>query len=112
MLILHKLNVPDEEVCDVAAELREQFGMMFDNAENMMYEMETRRVPWPRSGRIEGARLRGEQLLLIKLVIEIMKKITLLNKLLKFLKESLDIHSANPMISPQMCFLIIILISF
>ena len=46
--------------------------------------IETRRVS-REEGRIEG-KIEGEQLLLIKLVIKKLEKITLLNKLLKFLK--------------------------
>ena len=67
-VLLHKLNVPDEEVYNVTDQItRREFSMMFDNFE--AYDVqETRRVC-----REEG-QLKGEQLHLIKLVIKKIKK--------------------------------------
>ena len=82
--------------------------MMFDNFQ--AYDVqETRRVS-REEGRIEG-KIEDEQLLLIKLVIKKLEKITLLNKLLKFLK-NLWIPFSQSMISPYVRHLIIILIKF
>lgn len=83
-VLLHKLNVPDEEVYDITDQItRRQFSMMFDNFQ--AYDVqETRRV-----SREEG-RLEGEQLLLIKLVIKKLEKNYSAEQIAEILEESLD----------------------
>ena len=104
-VLLHKLNLVYEVTDQIT---RRKFSMMFDNFQ--AYDVqETRRVS-REEGRIEG-KIEGEQLLLIKLVIKKLEKITLLNKLLKFLK-NLWIPFSQSMISPYVRHLIIILIKF
>ena len=76
LVLLHKLNIPDEEVYEVTDQItRRKFSMMFDNFQ--AYDVqETRRVSREEGrleGRIEGeraGRIEGEQLHLIKLVIK------------------------------------------
>ena len=83
-VLLHKLNIPDEEVYEVTDQItRRKFSMMFDNFQ--AYDVqETRRVSreegrlegrieGERAGRIEGeraGRIEGERLHLIKQVIK------------------------------------------
>ena len=75
-VLLHKLNVPDEEVYEVTDQItRRKFSMMFDNFQ--AYDVqETRRVSREEGrleGRIEGeraGRIEGERLHLIKQVIK------------------------------------------
>ena len=83
-VLLHKLNVPDEEVYDITDQItRRQFSMMFDNFQ--AYDVqETRRVSR------EKGRLEGEQLLLIKLVIKKLEKHYSAKQIAEFLEEPLD----------------------
>ena len=87
-VLLHKLNVPDEEVYDITDQItRRQFSMMFDNFQ--AYDVqETRRVS-REEGRIEG-KIEGEQLLLIKLVIKKLEKNYSAEQIAEILEESLD----------------------
>lgn len=96
-VLLHKLNVPDEEVYEVTDQItRRKFSMMFDNFQ--AYDVqETRRVSREegmRAGRIEGertGRIEGEQLHLIKLVIKKLEKQYSPAQIAEFLEEPLDI---------------------
>lgn len=87
-VLLHKLNVPDEEVYEVTDQItRRKFSMMFDNFQ--AYDVqETRRVS-REEGRIEG-KIEGEQLLLIKLVIKKLEKNYSAEQIAEILEESLD----------------------
>ena len=87
-VLLHKLNVPDEEVYDITDQItRRKFSMMFDNFQ--AYDVqETRRVS-REEGRIEG-KIEGEQLLLIKLVIKKLEKNYSAEQIAEILEESLD----------------------
>lgn len=87
-VLLHKLNVPDEEVYDITDQItRRQFSMMFDNFQ--AYDVqETRRIS-REEGRIEG-KIEGEQLLLIKLVIKKLEKNYSAEQIAEILEESLD----------------------
>ena len=91
-VLLHKLNVPDEEVYDITDQItRRQFSMMFDNFQ--AYDVqETRRVS-REEGRLEGkieGKIEGEQLLLIKLVIKKLEKNYSAEQIAEFLEEPLD----------------------
>ena len=104
-VLLHKLNVPDEEVYEVTDQItRRKFSMMFDNFQ--AYDVqETRRVSreegrlegrieGERAGRIEGertGRIEGEQLHLIKLVIKKIEKQCSAAQISEILEEPLDI---------------------
>ena len=83
-VLLHKLNVPDEEVYDITDQItRRQFSMMFDNFQ--AYDVqEIRRISR------EKGRLEGEQLLLIKLVIKKLEKHYSAKQIAEFLEEPLD----------------------
>ena len=83
-VLLHKLNLPDEEVYDITDQItRRKFSMMFDNFQ--AYDVqETRRVSR------EKGRLEGEQLLLIKLVIKKLEKHYSAKQIAEFLEEPLD----------------------
>ena len=83
-VLLHKLNLPDEEVYDITDQItRRQFSMMFDNFQ--AYDVqETRRISR------EKGRLEGEQLLLIKLVIKKLEKHYSAKQIAEFLEEPLD----------------------
>ena len=87
-VLLHKLNLPDEEVYDITDQItRRKFSMMFDNFQ--AYDVqETRRVS-REEGRIEG-KIEGEQLLLIKLVIKKLEKDYSAEQIAEILEESLD----------------------
>ena len=87
-VLLHKLNIPDEEVYEVTDQItRRKFSMMFDNFQ--AYDVqETRRVN-REEGRIEG-KIEGEQLLLIKLVIKKLEKNYSAEQIAEILEESLD----------------------
>ena len=87
-VLLHKLNLPDEEVYDITDQItRRKFSMMFDNFQ--AYDVqETRRVS-REEGRIEG-KIEGEQLLLIKLVIKKLEKNYSAEQIAEILEESLD----------------------
>lgn len=87
-VLLHKLNIPDEEVYEVTDQItRRKFSMMFDNFQ--AYDVqETRRVS-REEGRIEG-KIEGEQLLLIKLVIKKLEKNYSAEQIAEILEESLD----------------------
>ena len=87
-VLLHKLNVPDEEVYDITDQItRRKFSMMFDNFQ--AYDVqETRRVS-REEGRIEG-KIESEQLLLIKLVIKKLEKNYSAEQIAEILEESLD----------------------
>ena len=83
-VLLHKLNVPDEEVYDITDQItRRQFSMMFDNFQ--AYDVQETR----RTSREKG-RLEGEQLLLIKLVIKKLEKHYSAKQIAEFLEEPLD----------------------
>lgn len=83
-VLLHKLNVPDEEVYNVTDQItRREFSMMFDNFETYDVQ-ETRRV-----SREEG-QLKGEQLHLIKLVIKKIKKQYSASRIAEILEEPVD----------------------
>ena len=91
-VLLHKLNVPDEEVYDITDQItRRQFSMMFDNFQ--AYDVqETRRVS-REEGRLEGkieGKIEGEQLLLIKLVIKKLEKNYSAEQIAEIIEESLD----------------------
>lgn len=96
-VLLHKLNVPDEEVYEVTDQItRRKFSMMFDNFQ--AYDVqETRRVSREEGrleGRIEGertGRIEGEQLHLIKLVIKKIEKQCSAAQISEILEEPLDI---------------------
>ena len=120
-VLLHKLNIPDEEVYEVTDLItRRKFSMMFDNFQ--AYDVqETRRVSreegrlegriegeragriegertgrieGERAGRIEGertGRIEGEQLHLIKLVIKKIEKQCSAAQISEILEEPLDI---------------------
>ena len=120
-VLLHKLNIPDEEVYEVTDQItRRKFSMMFDNFQ--AYDVqETRRVSreegrlegriegeragriegertgrieGERTGRIEGertGRIEGEQLHLIKLVIKKIEKQCSAAQISEILEEPLDI---------------------
>ena len=83
-VLLHKLNVPNEEVYGVTNQItRRKFSMMFDNFQ--AYDVqETRRVSR------EVGILEGEQLLLIKLVIKKLEKQYSAEQIAEFLEEPLD----------------------
>ena len=83
-VLLHKLNLPDEEVYDITDQItRRKFSMMFDNFQ--AYDVqETRRISR------EKGRLEGEQLLLIKLVIKKLEKHYSAKQIAEFLEEPLD----------------------
>ena len=111
-VLLHKLNIPDEEVYEVTDQItRRKFSMMFDNFQ--AYDVqETRRVSreegrlegriegeragrieGERTGRIEGertGRIEGEQLHLIKLVIKKIEKQCSAAQISEILEEPLD----------------------
>ena len=95
-VLLHKLNVPDEEVYEVTDQItRRKFSMMFDNFQ--AYDVqETRRVSREEGrleGRIEGertGRIEGEQLHLIKLVIKKIEKQYSAAQIAEILEEPLD----------------------
>ena len=111
-VLLHKLNIPDEEVYEVTDQItRRKFSMMFDNFQ--AYDVqETRRVSreegrlegrieGERAGRIEGectgriegertGRIEGEQLHLIKLVIKKIEKQCSAAQISEILEEPLD----------------------
>ena len=111
-VLLHKLNIPDEEVYEVTDQItRRKFSMMFDNFQ--AYDVqETRRVSreegrlegriegeragrieGERTGRIEGertGRIEGEQLHLIKLVIKKIEKQCSAAQIAEILEEPLD----------------------
>lgn len=105
LVLLHKLNIPDEEVYEVTDQItRRKFSMMFDNFQ--AYDVqETRRVSreegrlegrieGERAGRIEGertGRIEGEQLHLIKLVIKKIEKQCSAAQISEILEEPLDI---------------------
>ena len=96
-VLLHKLNVPDEEVYEVTDQItRRKFSMMFDNFQ--AYDVqETRRVSREEGrleGRIEGeraGRIEGEKLYLIKQVIKRMEMQYSINQIAESLLEPLDI---------------------
>lgn len=96
-VLLHKLNVPDEEIYEVTDQItRRKFSMMFDNFQ--AYDVqETRRVSREEGrleGRIEGertGRIEGEQLHLIKLVIKKIEKQCSAAQISEILEEPLDI---------------------
>ena len=96
-VLLHKLNVPDEEVYEVTDQItRRKFSMMFDNFQ--AYDVqETRRISREEGrleGRIEGertGRIEGEQLHLIKLVIKKIEKQCSAAQISEILEEPLDI---------------------
>ena len=112
-VLLHKLNVPDEEVYEVTDQItRRKFSMMFDNFQ--AYDVqETRRVSreegrlegriegeragrieGERAGRIEGeraGRIEGERLHLIKQVIKRIELQYSVNQIAESLLEPLDI---------------------
>ena len=104
-VLLHKLNVPDEEVYELTDQIsRRKFSMMFDNFQ--AYDVqETRRISreegiragrieGERAGRIEGeraGRIEGEQLLLIKLVIKKLEKQFSADQIADILEEPQDI---------------------
>ena len=87
-VLLHKLNIPDEEVYEVTDQItRRKFSMMFDNFQ--AYDVqETRRVS-REEGRLEG-RIEGEQLHLIKLVIKKIEKQYSAAQIAEILEEPLD----------------------
>ena len=89
LVLLHKLNIPDEEVYEVTDQTtRRKFSMMFDNFQ--AYDVqETRRVS-REEGRLEG-RIEGEQLHLIKLVIKKIEKQCSAAQISEILEEPLDI---------------------
>ena len=97
LVLLHKLNLPDEEVYEVTDQItRRKFSMMFDNFQ--AYDVqETRRVSREEGrleGRIEGertGRIEGEQLHLIKLVIKKIEKQCSAAQISEILEEPLDI---------------------
>ena len=97
LVLLHKLNIPDEEVYEVTDQItRRKFSMMFDNFQ--AYDVqETRRVSREEGrleGRIEGertGRIEGEQLHLIKLVIKKIEKQCSAAQISEILEEPLDI---------------------
>ena len=80
-VLLHKLNVPDEEVYEVTDQItRRKFSMMFDNFQ--AYDVqETRRV----------SREEGEKLHLIKQVIKRIELQYSVNQIAESLLEPLDI---------------------
>ena len=88
-VLLHKLNIPDEEVYEVTDQItRRKFSMMFDNFQ--AYDVqETRRVS-REEGRLEG-RIEGEQLHLIKLVVKKIEKQCSAAQISEILEEPLDI---------------------
>ena len=112
-VLLHKLNIPDEEVYEVTDQItRRKFSMMFDNFQ--AYDVqETRRVSreegrlegriegeragrieGERAGRIEGeraGRIEGERLYLIKQVIKRIELQYSVNQIAESLLEPLDI---------------------
>ena len=96
-VLLHKLNVPDEEVYEVTDQItRRKFSMMFDNFQ--AYDVqETRRVSREEGrleGRIEGeraGRIEGERLHLIKQVIKRIELQYSVNQIAESLLEPLDI---------------------
>lgn len=96
-VLLHKLNLPDEEVYDITDQItRRKFSMMFDNFQ--AYDVqETRRVSREEGrleGRIEGeraGRIEGEQLHLIKQVIKRIELQYSVNQIAESLLEPLDI---------------------
>ena len=104
-VLLHKLNVPDEEIYEVTDQItRRKFSMMFDNFQ--AYDVqETRRVSreegrlegrieGERAGRIEGeraGRIEGERLHLIKQVIKRIELQYSVNQIAESLLEPLDI---------------------
>ena len=96
-VLLHKLNIPDEEVYEVTDQItRRKFSMMFDNFQ--AYDVqETRRVSREEGrleGRIEGeraGRIEGEQLHLIKQVIKRIELQYSVNQIAESLLEPLDI---------------------
>ena len=97
LVLLHKLNIPDEEVYEVTDQItRRKFSMMFDNFQ--AYDVqETRRISREEGrleGRIEGertGRIEGEQLHLIKLVIKKIEKQCSAAQISEILEEPLDI---------------------
>ena len=96
-VLLHKLNIPDEEVYEVTDQItRRKFSMMFDNFQ--AYDVqETRRVSREEGrleGRIEGeraGRIEGERLHLIKQVIKRIELQYSVNQIAESLLEPLDI---------------------
>ena len=97
LVLLHKLNLPDEEVYEVTDQItRRKFSMMFDNFQ--AYDVqETRRVSREEGrleGRIEGeraGRIEGERLHLIKQVIKRIELQYSVNQIAESLLEPLDI---------------------
>ena len=91
-VLLHKLNVPDEEVYEVTDQItRRKFSMMFDNFQAYVVQ-ETRRIRL--EGRIEGeraGRIEGERLHLIKQVIKRIELQYSVNQIAESLLEPLDI---------------------
>ena len=87
-VLLHKLNVPDEEVYDITDQItRRKFSMMFDNFQ--AYDVQEARRISREEGRIEG-KIEGAQLLLIKLVIKTLEKNYSAEQIAEILEESLD----------------------
>ena len=67
-VLLHKLNVPDEEVYDITDQItRREFSMMFDNFQ--AYDVQEARRISREEGRLEG-KIEGETLYLIKQIIK------------------------------------------
>ena len=111
-VLLHKLNIPDEEVYEVTDQItRRKFSMMFDNfqaydvqetrrvsreegrLEGRIEGERTGRIEGERAGRIEGeraGRIEGEQLHLIKLVIKKIEKQYSAAQIAEILEEPLD----------------------
>ena len=112
-VLLHKLNIPDEEVYEVTDQItRRKFSMMFDNFQAYDVQEKRRvsreegrlegriegeragRIEGERTGRIEGertGRIEGEQLHLIKLVIKKIEKQCSAAQISEILEEPLDI---------------------
>ena len=71
-VLLHKLNVPDEEVYDITDQItRREFSMMFDNFQ--AYDVQEARRISREEGRLEGkieGKIEGETLYLIKQIIK------------------------------------------
>ena len=96
-VLLHKLNIPDEEVYEVTDQItRRKFSMMFDNFQ--AYDVQETRRGSREEGRLEGriegeraGRIEGEQLHLIKQVIKRIELQYSVNQIAESLLESLDI---------------------
>lgn len=97
LVLLHKLNIPDEEVYEVTDQItRRKFSMMFDNFQ--AYDVQETRQVSREEGRLEGriegeraGRIEGEQLHLIKLVIKKIEKQCSAAQISEILEEPLDI---------------------